>query len=512
MLRLGLLLGAVALAFADSSIVVLALPDVIERFGASVEGAAGVVVAYNLALALVLAIARRARDARTARIGLAVFAVASAGCALAPGLWPLVALRALQGAGAGLFLPASLALARAHERGRARWSAAALAGTAVGPALGGALTQAFDWRSIFVVQVPVALAALAAARGDVAARVVHAAGRARRAAACVALALVSAALVALLFLAVLLLVDVWGLSPLGAAAAVSVVPAAMLAARFVDLPLPASLVALAGGLAALGLVPDRRLAYAVTALALAGAGVGSALSQLDALADGGALLARHAGLVAGLLLLTPILAADLSRSADTASRAATAAVLESPAPARAKAELALRLAPALAHPGPDSLRALTRGARGTGAQAELARAIDDGVRAAITRAFRSSFLAAAVLALAALGVAVLLVPPGRLPAYAAAAGCAAVLVGAELGAGALGYGSGPPTAPCSARAAPGGETLDLVLQRAVLRGLDAVACRAGTSRETLVLDGAARTQAALDEARHALEHVSRGVG
>src|SRR5919204_4414769 len=94
-----LLAAAVALAFADSSIVVLALPELLQRFHTSVSDVAWVVTAYNLAVAVVAAaVARRGLDpARTARIGLALFTAASIACAAAPSLWPLVVFRAAQG-------------------------------------------------------------------------------------------------------------------------------------------------------------------------------------------------------------------------------------------------------------------------------------------------------------------------------------------------------------------------------------------------------------------------------
>src|SRR5580765_1971971 len=164
-----LLLAAVALAFADSSIVVLALPDILDEFGASVSSVVWVITAYNLAVAvfaIVAVAARRLRSdpARTARLGLALFTPASIACAAAPGLWPLVAFRAAQGAGGALLLVAALPLLGEPERAVPRWALAAAAGAVVGPAIGGALTQLFDWRAIFIAQAPVAAAALLAVR------------------------------------------------------------------------------------------------------------------------------------------------------------------------------------------------------------------------------------------------------------------------------------------------------------------------------------------------------------
>src|ERR671936_144936 len=121
-----LLAAAVALAFADSSIVVLALPELLQRFHTSVSDVAWVVTSYNLAVASVAAAVARARldPARSARLGLAVFTAASAACAAAPGLWPLVALRAAQGAGGAVVMLAALPLLGEAARGVPRWAVA----------------------------------------------------------------------------------------------------------------------------------------------------------------------------------------------------------------------------------------------------------------------------------------------------------------------------------------------------------------------------------------------------
>jgi MFS family permease len=148
------LAAAVALCFADSSIVVLALPQLMERFGASVAAASAVVTAYNLillaALLPMLRVGRRLDPARTARAGLVVFMIASAACAIAPGIWFLVTSRAIQGLGAGLLLCASFPIARSlaatPARGSAVWAGACTLGATVGPAAGGLLTDMLDWR------------------------------------------------------------------------------------------------------------------------------------------------------------------------------------------------------------------------------------------------------------------------------------------------------------------------------------------------------------------------------
>ena len=153
--------AAVALAFADSSIVVLALPDLLRYFDTSIEGVSLVITAYNVAVVVatpLVLVFVRTRDSRIGlHAGLALFAAGSAGCALAGSLELLVALRIVQALGGALLLASALPMLGAR-----RWSLAAAVGAALGPAAGGLLTEAFDWRAIFAFQAPVALAALAA--------------------------------------------------------------------------------------------------------------------------------------------------------------------------------------------------------------------------------------------------------------------------------------------------------------------------------------------------------------
>ena len=106
------------------------------------------------------------------------------------------------------------------------WAGAAVLGTAIGPALGGVLTELFSWQAIFVFQAPIAaVAAVAALAGPMPEHLsvpVSPEPFAWRPA--LALAMVSAALSAVLFLLVLLLVAGWSVSPIAAAATVSVIP------------------------------------------------------------------------------------------------------------------------------------------------------------------------------------------------------------------------------------------------------------------------------------------------
>src|SRR4051794_29840095 len=166
-LRRALVAIAAALALADASIVALALPPILVEFDTSITGVAAIVGVYALVLALALPFVR-------GRWGMLVFAAGSVGCALAPSLAVLLAFRAVQavGAAAALLTAYEVLDAGGSRTGRRWWLGAALIGTAAGPAIGGVLTEAFDWRAIFAVQVPLALAAAwastapgAAARG-----------------------------------------------------------------------------------------------------------------------------------------------------------------------------------------------------------------------------------------------------------------------------------------------------------------------------------------------------------
>ena len=152
----------VGLALADASVVILALPPMLDDLGTTVEGVAAVIGVYTLVLAAALPGVARLRgrmpDRTLAAAGFGLFALAGALCATPDGIGAMLAFRGLQAVGAAAALVAGFA----YLRGSRVWTAAAVFGTAIGPALGGALTQAFDWRAIFLFQVPLALAAAAA--------------------------------------------------------------------------------------------------------------------------------------------------------------------------------------------------------------------------------------------------------------------------------------------------------------------------------------------------------------
>ena len=435
-LRVALLAAAAALAFADSSIVVLGLPEILARFDAKIGDVAWVVTAYNLAVAgLALALAdvvRRIGPGRLCAIGLATFLIGSVGCAVAGSLGMLIGLRVVQGAGAAFVLAAALpALAAAtgsYGRGITTWALASTVGVAVGPAAGGILTELFDWRAIFAAQAPVALLALLALRGLPPLPPTPVAGAPtrmlERVRANIGLALVSAGLVGVLFLAVVLLVDVWRRSPLAAAAVVSILPLAALAAPRLLRGLRGTAAAAAGalllaaGLAALALVPGTSLGWMIPALVLCGLGFGSAVPVLTgrallhprdiAVAGASSIAARHIGLVLGLLVVTPLLAHDVTAGQERATLLGVSLVLDSPLPVTTKVPLALdlhhtlRAAPAGRIPdfsAPFAARQRQDGA--TPALTELQQTFTTATAEPIARSFRRSFIAAALLALAA---------------------------------------------------------------------------------------------------------------
>lgn len=428
----------VAVAFADSSIVVLALPDLYGEFDTTLVGVSWVISSYNAVVAvtalLLVPFARRLRPRPTGIVGVALFAAGSAGCASAWSLDVLIGFRCLQALGGTLLLAASLrgltALTGSALRGAVVWTLAGTIGAAAGPALGGVLTQLFDWRAIFVVQVPLALVALAAMTDarvrDLAPEPRERGERPHAIAADMGLGLVFGALVGALFLAVLLVITVWSLDPIVGALVVSALPAATLAVRPLVRQLDTRTAALggaallAGGLVALALLPRISNLLVALALAFCGAGLGLAVPAMTGVAldpQGRATRsvlmtvgARHAGLVLALALVAPLLSETLSSSDDKALLAGAQVVLEGNADLRQKVPIALDLREALddAKKGeiPDLARPFDE--RGAATDSGLREMRDDLIRtleSVVTRGFRSSFALSALLALLALAPA-----------------------------------------------------------------------------------------------------------
>jgi predicted MFS family arabinose efflux permease len=430
----------VGVVLADSSVVTLALPEILAEFDASVLGVSWVLTAFNAVFALALlpaAFAARRAPAMAWGAGLVVFALASAACALADTGALLIAARCVQALGGAATVAGAIELL-ARSRGTHRaaaplWGTAGLAGLALGPAIGGVLTELLSWQSIFYVQIPLIALVPFAARAH---------GRAESGTAGrispqpeIALALISAGLTGALFLIVVMLTEGWRYSPLEAAAVVSAMPLATViagraAARLEPTPtvLAAGAIAIAGGLAALGLLPEAHWGWVIVPQLLVGAGIALTLPGLTELALGGSdpagrrasgtIAARHAGVVVGIVLLTPIFDAQLGVEYENVRRSGTALLLDAPLSPTTKIDLGEEIAagvdaadgelpalgPAFASVAPDS-----------GEEADLAalRAdLEEEVDAAATHAFSPAFLVAGALALVAVFPIMLARRPG----------------------------------------------------------------------------------------------------
>jgi MFS family permease len=157
----------------DNLVVTTALPVIRVDLGASVETLGWVVNAYTLAFAVLLltgaALGDRFGRRRVFATGLVIFAVASAGCALAPSIEWLIFFRGLQGLGAAPVLPLSLTLlADAFPPGKRGlaigiWSGISGLAVAAGPVVGGAIVDGISWHWIFWINVPIGIVAAALA-------------------------------------------------------------------------------------------------------------------------------------------------------------------------------------------------------------------------------------------------------------------------------------------------------------------------------------------------------------
>ena len=155
----------------DLTIVNIAIPNMITELHASFDDVLWVINAYALVLAALVITGGRLGDVVGPRlmfgVGVAVFTAASAACGLAPSPGWLIAFRAVQGLGAAMLMPQTLAIITMifppERRGAAFgvWGAVAGAATIAGPTLGGLLITAFDWRWIFFVNLPIGVVVLA---------------------------------------------------------------------------------------------------------------------------------------------------------------------------------------------------------------------------------------------------------------------------------------------------------------------------------------------------------------
>jgi DHA2 family methylenomycin A resistance protein-like MFS transporter len=155
----------------DTTALNVAIGAMHREFGGAMSGLQWIVNAYSIVFAsLVLAcgaLGDRYGAKRLYQLGLGLFTAMSLSCALSPTVGFLIAMRMVQGLGAAMMLPASLALLshsfpdpRARARAVSFWASIVSLGFAAGPALGGVFTSAFGWRSIFLLNVPTGIAAL----------------------------------------------------------------------------------------------------------------------------------------------------------------------------------------------------------------------------------------------------------------------------------------------------------------------------------------------------------------
>jgi MFS family permease len=438
--RVAALALAVGVVLADSSIVVLALPEIYRELDTSVAGVTWVLISFNLVMALAAVpaalLARRVGPGRAASVGLAIFAGAGLACGLADELSTLIAARCVQALGGALAVTAALELLPAtvgsERRAATVWAAAGATGAALGPAIGGILTELVSWQSIFFIQVPVALAAavpiLSVARHEAATGVLEA--EVRRTGrphlwANLALAMVSAAIAAALFLLVLLLIEGWRLSPIEAALVVTVMPlAAILGSRMAERVgdsrsrAAAGAILVSGGLAGLAFLPKATIVLTIPPQILVGLGLALVLSALtetalhgrspQAIHGGWTISSRHAGVVIGLLALTPIFTAEIDQRRKDAINAGTAVILDSPINPLLKLDLAQKVSDQLeTEKGkvPTIEPAFEPKPSDPGERAEVEQLqgeLQDQLDRGATHAFSTSFILAALLGLIAL--------------------------------------------------------------------------------------------------------------
>jgi len=333
----------------------------------------------------------------------------------------------------------------------------------------------------------------------------------------VALAFVSASLSAVLFGLVLLVVAGWSKSPLSAAVALTVLPLGALAGALVRGPARARAVAgsalIGSGVLSLAFIPQAHLTWTLFPQALAGVGMGLALTGLSGSllaertpGDAARLLSvRHAGIALLLVVLAPLIAHQLTRSTDQARLRGMAVVLDARLAPQAKLALAPGLLGAVNGDQPRGrLLGALAAARGDfhgSALTEFDRvghSADDTLLAAVGNAFKAAFLLAGGVAL----LAALVLSLGRSVALGGRARSRPTRVGVVL-TGLLvcalvpaAYAAAQSTlapAPvlirdaCRPRVLPGVGGLTGALQDRALRGLDALACRLHTSREEIVL-------------------------
>jgi NTE family protein len=163
------------LAFLDSTVVNVAFPDIQAAFPhANVGTLSWVLNAYNVVFAGLLVLSGRFADLlgrrRLFKMGLIVFTVMSVLCAVSTSIEMLIVFRVLQGAGAAMLVPASLGIVvhasplERRNRSLSLWAASAALAAGLGPPIGGALVDAYNWRMVFLINLPLGILAWVLAR------------------------------------------------------------------------------------------------------------------------------------------------------------------------------------------------------------------------------------------------------------------------------------------------------------------------------------------------------------
>ena len=172
-LTLGVMCIALFMVMLDNTVVNVALPSIQRDLGSSIAGLEWIVNGYTLSFAVLLATGGRMGDIFGRRrmfiFGVIVFTLSSFTAGFAPDQTALVASRIAQGVGAAFMMPGTLSIITdafpAEERGKAigTWAGVSALALAVGPVLGGYLTEDVSWRMIFYINLPVGLLAVIAA-------------------------------------------------------------------------------------------------------------------------------------------------------------------------------------------------------------------------------------------------------------------------------------------------------------------------------------------------------------
>jgi EmrB/QacA subfamily drug resistance transporter len=170
---LGAMCFALFMIMLDNTVVNVALPSIQKDLNASISGLEWTINGYTLSFAVLLATGGRLGDIfgrrRMFLLGVVIFTLSSATAGFAPDATALVVSRIVQGVGAALMMPATLSIITnafpASERGKAMgmWAGVSALALAVGPVLGGFLTEHVSWRAIFYLNIPVAAGAVTAA-------------------------------------------------------------------------------------------------------------------------------------------------------------------------------------------------------------------------------------------------------------------------------------------------------------------------------------------------------------